>query len=137
MGLILPPWAGRGLITVLGACAKGSWRIGGRKAHPSLRSMSAVIALLMLMVTETFLLNLVRSAEGIAVSVAGLVAASVAVGAGWFAVTWALPRGSTDLGALLPGALLVGAGLGVLQWFIHFYVPDRVTRSSAVMGSLA
>jgi len=136
IGLILAPWAGRGLITVLAACARGSWRIGGRKTHISLRSMSAVIALLMLMVTVTFLLDQVQVAEGIAASIAGLVAASVAVGAGWFAVTWALPRGTTDPGALLPGAVLVGAGLGVLQWFMQFYLPDRLTRSSVVMGSL-
>lgn len=136
IGLILTPWAGRGLITVLGACARGAWRIGGRKAHTSLRSMSAVIALLMLMLTVTFVLDQVRGAEGIAVSVAGLVAASVAVGVGWFAVTWVLPRGTTDPGALLPGAVLVGAGLGVLQWFMQFYLPDRLARSSAVMGSL-
>ena len=136
IGVVLTPWAARSLITVLSACARGAWRMGGRTTRTSLRSVAAVTALLALMVGVTFALNQIRSAEGVVLSAAGLVAAAVVVGVGWFAVTLVLPRATTDPGALLPGAVLVGAGLGALQWFIQFYLPDKIARSSAVMGTL-
>ena len=137
IGIVLTPWAARSLISVLNACARGAWRMGGRATRTSLRSIATVTVLLALMVAVTFALNQIRSAEGVVLSAAGLVAAAVVVGIGWFAVTWALPRATADPGALLPGAVLVGAGLGVLQWFIQYYLPDKIERSSEVMGTLA
>jgi len=54
----------------------------------------------------------------------------------WFAVLWALPKGTPDPGAILPGAALVGASLTVLQWFMQFYLPSRLERSSATSGAM-
>ena len=135
-GIVLTPWAGRGLIQVLTACAAGAWRINRRDARTSLRSVGAVIALLTLMLIMTFTLDEVRAATGIVASTAGLITTAIVLGTGWFAVTWSLPRGTVDPGALLPGAALVGTGLAALQWFMQFYLPDRISRSSDVMGSL-
>lgn len=136
IGLALSFWAGRSLTRVLAACSAGAWRLSGRETKLSLRTMTTVTGLLMVLVVATALLNQVRRVSGIAVTTAGLVAAAAVLGAGWFFVTWSLPRRTRDPGALLPGAALVGAAMGVLQWFMQFYLPGRISRSSEVMGSL-
>ncbi|KAA0232305.1 MAG: hypothetical protein EDR02_18075 [Actinobacteria bacterium] len=135
-GLVLTLWAGRSLIKVLAACSAGAWKLSGRETRLSLQTMATVTALLMVLVVTTALLNQIRRVSGIAVTTAGLVVAALVFGVGWFFVTWSLPRGSRDPGALLPGAALVGTAMGLLQWFMQFYLPGRISRSSEVMGSL-
>ncbi len=46
-----------------------------------------------------------------------------------------LPRTNSDPGALLPGALLLGAVMAAAQWVLQFWLPQRISRSSGVVGS--
>ncbi len=48
-----------------------------------------------------------------------------------------LPRGTTDPGAVLPGAVLMGVGFAILQWFMQIYLPAKIARTTDTMGSLA
>jgi uncharacterized BrkB/YihY/UPF0761 family membrane protein len=57
-------------------------------------------------------------------------------GAAWFLVSWLLPRDQCALWALLPGALIVGLGVGVLQILTITYVVHVVTRKSALYGAI-
>ncbi|MFM2076488.1 MAG: hypothetical protein RJA49_378, partial [Actinomycetota bacterium] len=55
----------------------------------------------------------------------------------WFIAMLTLPRGTTDPGALIPGALLFGAGYTVLQWFMQFYLPRKIQRTTDTFGQVA
>jgi len=57
-------------------------------------------------------------------------------GGAWFLASWLLPRDDCALWALLPGALIVGVGVGVLQILTITYVVHVVTRKSALYGAI-
>jgi uncharacterized BrkB/YihY/UPF0761 family membrane protein len=62
---------------------------------------------------------------------------SILVSAGaWFLASWLLPRDNCALWALLPGALIVGVGVGILQILTITYVVHVVTRKSALYGAI-
>lgn len=60
----------------------------------------------------------------------------VVSGAAWFLASWLFPRDQCALWALLPGALIVGVGVGVLQLLTITYVVHVVTRKSALYGAI-
>ncbi len=60
----------------------------------------------------------------------------VVSGAAWFLASWLFPRDECALWALLPGALIVGVGVGVLQLLTITYVVHVVTRKSALYGAI-
>jgi uncharacterized BrkB/YihY/UPF0761 family membrane protein len=57
-------------------------------------------------------------------------------GTAWFLASWLLPRDRCALWALLPGALIVGVGVGILQIITITYVVHVVTRKSALYGAI-
>ena len=57
-------------------------------------------------------------------------------GAAWYLASWWLPREECDWTALLPGALIVGLGVGVLHLLTLTYVAHVVTRKSALYGAI-
>ncbi len=62
---------------------------------------------------------------------------TIVVSAGaWFVASWLFPRDECALWALLPGALIVGVGVGVLQILTVTYVVHVVTRKSALYGAI-
>jgi hypothetical protein len=135
-GLWLSIWAGRNLAKVLAACAGGAWRLSGRQSRATLRAAGAVTAQVLLLLVVSVGLNLLRSNFGIAANTASWLATMLVYAATWFTVSLALPRGTADPGALLPGAVLVGASLTALQWFMQFYLPGRISRASELVGGL-
>ncbi len=62
---------------------------------------------------------------------------TIVISAGaWFLASWLLPRDDCALWALLPGALIVGVGVGLLQILTITYVVHVVTRKSALYGAI-
>ena len=47
-----------------------------------------------------------------------------------------LPRATNDPGALLPGAVLMGATLAAMQAISQLYLPDRFGRASEMYGAI-
>jgi hypothetical protein len=135
-GLWLSVWAGRSLAQVLAACAAQAWRMPGREHRMTLRRAGAVTALALLLLVVSALLNRVRAQLGVAAGTATWFTAVAAYTAGWFALSLTLPRRTADPGALLPGAVFVGAALSALQWVMQFLLPGRISRASDLMGSL-
>ena len=60
----------------------------------------------------------------------------VYAGGAWLLASWFLPRAQCALWALLPGALIVGVGVGVLHLLTITYVVHVVTRKSALYGAI-
>jgi uncharacterized BrkB/YihY/UPF0761 family membrane protein len=52
------------------------------------------------------------------------------------AMSMLLPRATKDPGALLPGAVLVGALLATMQAIAQLYLPDKLDRTSALYGAI-
>jgi hypothetical protein len=132
----LAAWAGRNLVVVLAACSATAWRLDVTARRATLRVSAAVTMLVFVLVVAASVTNRLRSEFGIAGSTTSWILGAVAFTGAWFAVMWVLPRGTPDPGAVLPGALLVGLSLSVLQWFMQFYLPSKFERSSAVAGSV-
>jgi hypothetical protein len=132
----LTVWAGRTLTKVLAACSAGAWGMAGRQGRATLRMAAAVTTLVFLLVVTAAVINRLEKTQGIAVMTTSWVVAGVVYAVAWFLVSASLPRRTTDPGALLPGAALVGASLALMQWFLQFYLPGRVDRSTELAGSI-
>lgn len=133
---LLAAWAGRNLVVVLAACSGTAWRLDVTARRATLRASATVTMLVFLLVVTASFTNRLRSELGLAGSTTSWVLGVVAYTGAWFAVMWVLPKGTPDPGAVLPGALLVGLSLSVLQWFMQFYLPSKLERSSALTGSV-
>ena len=132
----LAAWAGRNLVVVLAACSATAWRLDVAARRATLRVSATVTMLVFVLVITASATNRLRAEFGIAGSTTSWILGVAAFSGAWFAVMWVLPRGTPDPGAVLPGALLVGLSLSVLQWFMQFYLPSKLERSSALAGSV-
>lgn len=135
-GIWLTVWAGRSLTKVLVACSAGAWQLAGRRGRATLRMAGAVTTMTFLLLVTAAFLNRIKDNQGIAVITTSWVLAAVVYAVGWFFVTAALPRRTSDPGALLPGAVLVGASLAGLQWFMQYYLPAKLETTTALAGSV-
>ena len=54
----------------------------------------------------------------------------------WFLASWWLPREQCEWWALLPGAIIVGLGVGVLHLLTLTYVVHVISRKSALYGAI-
>lgn len=135
VGLVGAASAGRSLTKVLVVASALAWQ---RQVRPraELRVIAGVVSLFLGMVVAACLLNRLRDLAGVGVATTSLVALGVVYGVGWFLISLLLPRAETDPTALLPGAVLVGSTVTVLQWGTQFYLPNRVSQASELYGSL-
>jgi uncharacterized BrkB/YihY/UPF0761 family membrane protein len=133
-GLWVSIWAGRNLAIVLAACSGAAWRLEASRSRADLRTAGAVTLLAFGIVVCLAVVNRLRASFGLAGVTTSWVVAAAIIGIAWFAVSWTLPRGTPDPGALLPGAVLVGVVLAAIQWFLQYYLPEKVERASAVAG---
>ena len=136
-GIVLTLWAGRSLARVLATCSAAAWQMHATKAKVRVRGVAALTGLLFALMISTFTFARMREIGGPAVAVAAWAAVGATVLLGWFIVQIVLPRGTTDPGAVLPGAALMGLGFAILQWFMQIYLPAKIARTTDTMGSLA
>ena len=135
-GLVLSLWAGRSLTRGLAACSAGAWRITGREGRATLRMAGTVTSLIALLLAMAGFMNRVREQFPLPLATTSWLAMLAVASLAWFAVTWSLPRRTSDPGALLPGAVLTGVTLTALQWVMQYYLPGRIERASDLTGSL-
>ncbi len=135
-GLWLLIWSGRSLTKVLASCSAGAWRMAGREGKATLRMAASVTTLVLAVVFTAAVMNRVRISQGLAVVTTSWVVAGILYGIAWFLVCSTLPRRTTDPGALLPGAVVTGAALTALQWFVQFYLPAKLDGVTALAGGI-
>ena len=135
IGAVLTPWAGRALTLVLLAASAGAWRVRGLDVRVTLRLVTAITSMFVVVLGLSLLLSEIRASGALVTTAAALVAATALFTVAWFGITWLLPRTNSDPGALLPGALLLGAVMAAAQWVLQFWLPQRISRSSGVVGS--
>ena len=135
-GVWLVLWTGRNLTKVLAACAVRSWRMDATEAKARMTAIGALCGLFIGIVFVTLFLSRVRDKHGFAAGATSWMVMGVVFAVAWFVISWFLPRDTPDPGALLPGAAFVGVALAILQWFMQFYLPNKISRSSDLAGEL-
>jgi hypothetical protein len=136
-GLVLTAWTGRSLARVLAASCGSSWGLTLTQAKQRMKSMGALVLVVFGAVGANVVFSAVRDDSGVAVSFMVVVAVAATFAAAWFVVLLTLPRDTTDPGALIPGAVLFGVGFALLNWFMQYYLPARVARTSDTLGQMA
>jgi uncharacterized BrkB/YihY/UPF0761 family membrane protein len=134
-GLFLMASAGRSLSKSLVASSNLAWSANGR-VTAKVRAIAAITGVMLSLILVSFVIGKIRDEWGIAF-------ASLSFGAGFviylflFMVLMAtLPRGTTDPGAILPGAALVAALVVGLQAVSQLYIPSRISGASDLYGGI-
>jgi uncharacterized BrkB/YihY/UPF0761 family membrane protein len=74
--------------------------------------------------------------HSIALRLLAFVLTIVGSGAAWFLASLWLPHEECDWNALLPGAVIVGLGVGLLHLLTVSYVAHEVSRKSTLYGAI-
>ena len=136
-GLFFAAWAGRSLAKTLAACSARAWQLTTAEAKVTTVAALSLSGIVFLEIVASTIVAAIRDLGGApawALSWGTLVAIT---GVAWFLVLLTLPRAVNDPGALLPGALLLGAVQGSIQGILHAYSEGRVERTVDTYGDLA
>jgi uncharacterized BrkB/YihY/UPF0761 family membrane protein len=134
-GLFGMAWAGRSLSKVMVSASCLAWRLPVTTKAP-VRVIGSVIALVAGMGLVWTAVNRVRHDFGVGAASLSFIAVLAIYGLAWMAMSMVLPRATRDPSALLPGAVLVGAGLAGMQAFAQLYLPDKFSRASVLYGAI-
>jgi hypothetical protein len=136
-GTVLMLLAGRSLAKVLGACAGAAWGLSVRESKVTMPAVLALTGVLFSSIVAGSMFSRLREIGGLPATLTAWLAVMGSTALAWFIVMLSLPRKVSDPGALLPGTLLMGVAYTVLQWFMQYYLPNRVARTSDTFGDLA
>ena len=136
-GLVLTLWAGRSLARTLATSSTAAWRLPVASSKVRLTAMATLSVVLFATIAAGSIFSWLRESGGVTATVAAWSGGLAVVTVAWFLVMLSLPRATTDPGALLPGAVLFGVGYTVMAWFMQFYLPNRIARSTDTLGDLA
>jgi uncharacterized BrkB/YihY/UPF0761 family membrane protein len=133
-GIVGVATTGRTLTKVLLAASALAWRAPLRvKARA--RVIVTVVGILVALTLLAALVNRVRETN-LALAGVSLLAAAGVYAVGWLLLGHALPRTTTDPGAGIPGAVLVGLALAALQAVTQLYLPTQISGASQLYGAL-
>jgi uncharacterized BrkB/YihY/UPF0761 family membrane protein len=135
-GLFGMAWAGRSLSKVLVTASCLAWQIPVT-TKASLRVIGSIIGLIAAIVLVGSAVNRNRDHYGPGAASLSFLAVTALYGIAWMALSTLLPKATRDPGALLPGALLVGVVLAVMQAVSQLYLPGKLDRASELYGALA
>jgi uncharacterized BrkB/YihY/UPF0761 family membrane protein len=135
-GLFGMAWAGRSLSRVMIAASCLAWRLPVT-TKASARVIGSVIGLIAGIALVATIVNQIRLDFGLGAASLSFLAVLTVYGIAWMAMSMLLPRATRDPGALLPGAVVVGAVLAAMQAIAQLYLPGALGRASALYGALA
>jgi uncharacterized BrkB/YihY/UPF0761 family membrane protein len=127
--------SGYSLTRALVVASALSWRMSGKQQTP-VRAIGIVVGLVISVSLASAIVNRINQAAGVAVSSVSILGMTAVYAVLWLLLFQALPRTTTDPGALLPGAALVSVILGALQLVTQLYLPGQVSNASQLYGQL-
>jgi uncharacterized BrkB/YihY/UPF0761 family membrane protein len=134
-GLVLLLWAGRGAAQALSRAFGLAWGAEPATGGAALAMTLAVIGLLLTAVAVTTLAAFLR-ARVTPIGILATVALPVLYFIIFLLLSAALPHSALSWTALVPGSLLVAAGLTLLQLVTIFFIAGRLSHASQLYGSL-
>jgi uncharacterized BrkB/YihY/UPF0761 family membrane protein len=136
-GLFGAAIAGRTLARVLAAASRRAWGLSVKDVSVKyVRLTGAIAGLIAGIALLSIVSNRVRQSTGPVGGSISVATASVLYAIAWLLVTLALPRGRSDRSVLLPGAVVVGAAMGIGQWLLQFEAPDKLSHASKLYGAI-
>jgi uncharacterized BrkB/YihY/UPF0761 family membrane protein len=135
IGLLGLVSTGRSLSRVLLSASSNAWRLPIERKAP-LRLVGAIAGLVCGMGLVALLVNRTRNDLGLAAAGLSLGPAFLLYALAWLLISLLLPRGTDDPGALLPGAVSLGAVFTTLHAVSELYLPDRFSRASELYGAI-
>jgi uncharacterized BrkB/YihY/UPF0761 family membrane protein len=133
-GLVGMAWAGRSLSRVMQASSALAWH-AELKLRVGVRVLVNVVGLLVALALLAALVNRLRD-NGVAAAGLSLGVALAVYTVGWLIMSHTLPRTTSDPGAGIPGAVLVGVTLVALQGVTQWYLPHQISGASELYGAL-
>ena len=134
IGIVLMLYAAHGLYRALYMTHLVAWEMPPLPAKARPMVLASVFLVLLPVVGGVG--SLARNAAGALVLVA--VAAGIALySSAWLGISWLLPHRADRWTGLVPGAVLFGTGMTVLQLIALFVVPGGTHGMSRLYGSLA
>lgn len=136
-GLFGAAYAGRTLARVLAAASRRAWGLSAKEVSVSyVRLTGAIAGLIAGVGVLAIISNRVRASAGVIGGSMTVATASILYAGAWLFVSLSLPRGRSDRSVLLPGAVLVGAAMGIGQWLLQFEAPGKLSHASQLYGAI-
>ena len=134
-GLFLMAITGRSLAKALVASSSLAWSARGN-VNAKVRAVAAIVGVISSLMLVSLVINRVRDEAGTA-------AAGISFGAGFVVyvvlvvvLMSTLPRGTSDPGAILPGAAVVATVIVGMQMISQLYIPGKVADASDLYGGI-
>jgi uncharacterized BrkB/YihY/UPF0761 family membrane protein len=134
-GLVGMATTGYSLSRALVVSSAMSWNLGGRQ-RTDVRVIGTVAGLIVGIALISTFINRIRAASGLAVASVSFVAVLGVYVLMWMLVFQMLPRGTTDPGSSLPGAVVTASTLAGMQAISVLYLPGAIERSSELYGAI-
>lgn len=112
-----------------------SWQLGGRQ-RTAVGVIGSLVGLIASIGLVGMIVSAIREATGVAVASVSFVAVLGVYVVLWMLVFQTLPRGTSDPGASLPGALVASFALTGMQAVSTLYLPGAIERSSQLYGAI-
>jgi uncharacterized BrkB/YihY/UPF0761 family membrane protein len=135
IGVILLYAATSALIRAVWAAHALVWQSPGARIPNKLRTMAVFLLACCAVVVATSAASVIRNGSPTAGLIAMLLDFFVYTAAWWF-VTTRLPHGDAPYLALIPGAVLFGAGVQAMHLVTVYYLARRITSASELYGTL-
>lgn len=132
VGLLL---ASYGLLKALHYVFAQAWEVEIVPRRGIVAAIAKFLAASLLVLLVLLVIATVRE-QGVVLRVGAAAGSWVMYAVLGLAVTWFLPRRSSTVVDLLPGALLIAVGVTLLHLVAQYYLPYRVSESSQVYGTL-
>lgn len=127
--------AGRTLSKTMAQASILSWGLSARP-KPSARVVGGVVGVIVGMALVALIVNRIRISLGLGVTGLSFLAAMALYLVAWMVVFALLPRNTSELSVLLPGAVLMAATITGMQAVSQLVLSDRFSKASNLYGSL-
>ena len=134
-GLVGMATAGRALAKVLIVASALAWQVPVQR-HKAIRVVGIVVGTTIGVALLSVLVNRLRDSAGIAVAWLSFLPLVLVYIVAWSVLALALPRGTSDLSAVLPGVVLFSVTLAGMEAVTQLYLPSRFDHASALYGSI-
>ncbi len=136
VGLFGVLWAGRVFLNTLVEVHARAWGVSKRQRSSTGRIAAMFFAFFVATLVVSAAFRAVREASGLPLTASSFVLVGVVYSGAWLLLSRFLPRGASSWLGLVPGAVLVGVSIAVLQYVSHVYLPSRISSASEVYGAI-